>query len=87
MRKTMKVMELQDNGFHLKVVRDFTDEKLPYRIYKVWYGHQKLLAKTKTISNAANFVYCSYLYGMDASPLDKYMAWAKKWEKQVNRYD
>lgn len=63
-RKTEKVLDVWDMGIHITAIKDYRDEKTPYRVYANWYDggyHKKLLAKESHIVNVLTGVRNAYI--------------------------
>lgn len=60
--KTRTVLKVQDEGSHYLAIRT-EDRHNPYRAYKVWYGHRKLLAKFADLCSAVGYIHELILMG------------------------
>lgn len=57
--KQRKVVEINDNGFRFKVIRDYTKQFNQYKVFRVWYDnglHQKKLIEYGDLLSAMYWI-------------------------------
>ena len=76
--KTRKVLDMCEHGFWIVVIKNYSDLETPYWIYRKTYSGKRLLVKVSDMCQVTHFLDRSYIYGMDQTPLEEYIEWAKR---------
>ncbi len=76
--KTRKVLDMCEHGFWIVVIKNYSDLETPYWIYRKTFGSKRLLVKVSDMCQVTHFLDRSYIYGMDQTPLEEYIEWAKR---------
>ena len=64
MKKTMKIMDIMNDGDHLIFIKDLTAKRNPYKIYQVYWKdgwHRKLLTKYEDFQSVIWFLKYYYI--------------------------
>jgi hypothetical protein len=75
--RTKKVLDIQLDGFHLTCIRT-ADKRNPYRVYRVWAGHRRQIAKYGDFLSVVYFISDIYRDGVDTAPIQTLIDWAKR---------
>lgn len=71
-----KVMGITLDGFRLECIR--TDDKYnPFRVYRIWTGHRRQIAKYGDFLSVICFIRDLYLDGADTMTMVDLVQWAK----------
>jgi len=73
---TRKVLDICLEGNHLVCIKA-SDDRYPFRLYRVTYGHKKQLAKYSNFFSVIAFIKDFYLNGVDSMTLAESVEWAK----------
>lgn len=78
MARVHQVMDMSNQGFSIKVLYDSEDKNNPYRVYRVWYGHRRLLVKYADYYSVICFLHDIYREGMDTATVSDLIEWTKR---------
>lgn len=71
------MLDIRNNGFHLICIRT-ADKRNPYRVYMVWYGHRRQIAKYGDFLSVIIMIGDLYKEGADTFAVPELIEWAKK---------
>lgn len=72
--KSRKIMEVNHDGVCL--ICKLTDDNCnPYRVYKVWFGHQQQIAKYGDFMSILRFLWDFYMNGLDTMTVPEIRKW------------
>lgn len=73
---TRKVMDICLDGFHLVCIRT-ADRVNPFRVYRVYANHRRLIAKYGDFLSVIYFVRDLYTAGADTFTMEQLIQWAR----------
>lgn len=75
--KSRKVLDIREGGIHIICL--MTDYKVnPYRVYSVYFGHRRQIAKYGDFISVVCFIKDIYTYGADVLTMPQLIDWAKQ---------
>lgn len=74
---TKKVLNICLDGCHIECIRT-EDKRNPFRVYKVFCGHRKLIARYGDFLSVICFIKDFYIAGADTMNTPELIQWAKE---------